>query len=428
MKKFFEKNKDKIFIWVCVGLIAIIVLLVFIFQRNDVEQINANKSDIVLNDFNDNLKKNEITWYYGVISYGNETSFRVNTFGESTFLVNENDNITYNNWYMDFVFINLDVSNLLETLNYYYGSGLVPSNLYLNFTFYASTNNDDIALVEYFGTTFTFSYLYFPSDYNYYNDFPDNISSSTLIPFMRNSVFSYFDYTLNAAYLSNNNDYVGFNLSIPLDLTKQYFNIVLPTYDYLSYTYNGDNGEANLTYNYYFDEESGVISDKNFLESDNFNDLENRYNTLNNNYNDYVNSHSYDNSQYNNLVYSNNQLEATNTQLSNTNNQLEATNTQLSNTNSQLEATNTQLSNTNSQLQSDYNSLDANYNTLLNQYNTLLHQTDYSFSELFWSISAVPMGVLTSAFNVNVLGVNLRGIITGLFTALLIIWIIKKLF
>ena len=76
----------------------------------------------------------------------------------------------------------------------------------------------------------------------------------------------------------------------------------------------------------------------------------------------------------------------------------------------------------------NYNSLDRSYTILLEQYNVLLNSTEYSFSELFWSISAVPFGVLTSAFNVNVLGVNLRGIITGLFTALLLIWLIKKLF
>ena len=80
------------------------------------------------------------------------------------------------------------------------------------------------------------------------------------------------------------------------------------------------------------------------------------------------------------------------------------------------------------QSQADYNSLDVNYQFLLGQYNTLLNQTDYSFSELFWSISAVPFGVLTSAFNVNVLGVNLAGIITGLFTAMLLIWLFKKFF
>lgn len=66
-----------------------------------------------------------------------------------------------------------------------------------------------------------------------------------------------------------------------------------------------------------------------------------------------------------------------------------------------------QLENNYSTLNGQYASLDNNYQTLLEQYNVLLNQTDYSFSELFWSISAVPFGVLTSAFNINVLGVNL---------------------
>lgn len=79
-------------------------------------------------------------------------------------------------------------------------------------------------------------------------------------------------------------------------------------------------------------------------------------------------------------------------------------------------------------LSNNYNTLEQNYNTLLEQYNVLLNQSDYSFSELFWSISAVPFGVLTSAFNVDVMGVSLSGVITGLITALLLLWLIKRLF
>lgn len=83
-------------------------------------------------------------------------------------------------------------------------------------------------------------------------------------------------------------------------------------------------------------------------------------------------------------------------------------------------------------LQADYDNLDNSYNSLNSTYNNLLQQYndlasgEYTFSELFWSISSVPFGVLASGFNVNVLGVNLAAIITGLFTALLIIWLIKK--
>ena len=65
-----------------------------------------------------------------------------------------------------------------------------------------------------------------------------------------------------------------------------------------------------------------------------------------------------------------------------------------------------ELNNQISSLEFQYNQLDFNYQTLLDQYN-LISQNDYTFSELFWSISAVPFGVLTSTFNVNVMGVNL---------------------
>lgn len=94
--------------------------------------------------------------------------------------------------------------------------------------------------------------------------------------------------------------------------------------------------------------------------------------------------------------------------------------------NTRLVAENSQLTNDLNNLNNNYNSLNTNYNNLLSQYNNLANN-EYTFSELFWSISSVPFGVLASGFNVNVLGVNLAAIITGLFTALLIIWIIKWL-
>ena len=78
--------------------------------------------------------------------------------------------------------------------------------------------------------------------------------------------------------------------------------------------------------------------------------------------------------------------------------------------------------------ENQYLTLSQNYATLLEQYNTLLNQTDYSFQELFWSISAVPFNFIASGFNVNILGANIGAIITGLFTASIVIWLFKKLF
>lgn len=79
---------------------------------------------------------------------------------------------------------------------------------------------------------------------------------------------------------------------------------------------------------------------------------------------------------------------------------------QLQNENNNLNENIIELNNQISSLEFQYNQLDFNYQTLLDQYN-LISQNDYTFSELFWSISAVPFGVLTSTFNVNVMGVNL---------------------
>lgn len=70
--------------------------------------------------------------------------------------------------------------------------------------------------------------------------------------------------------------------------------------------------------------------------------------------------------------------------------------------------------------------LRGNYNNLLQQYNELANQ-EYTFENLFWSVGSVPMAFLMQSFNVNVLGLNMAAIITGLITALVVIWAIKKL-
>lgn len=80
-----------------------------------------------------------------------------------------------------------------------------------------------------------------------------------------------------------------------------------------------------------------------------------------------------------------------------------------------------------STLYTQYNTLDSNYQSLLEQYNAL-NSGEYSLAELIWSIGSVPFAVLSSGFNVNVMGISLASIITGLFTSMLLIWIIKKFF
>lgn len=75
----------------------------------------------------------------------------------------------------------------------------------------------------------------------------------------------------------------------------------------------------------------------------------------------------------------------------------------------------------------EYQQLLSNYNSLEQMYNELANG-QYTFESLFWSIGSVPMAVLLQTFNVNVLGMNIRAILTGLLTALVVIWLIKRLF
>lgn len=56
----------------------------------------------------------------------------------------------------------------------------------------------------------------------------------------------------------------------------------------------------------------------------------------------------------------------------------------------------------------------------------IANQSDYTFSNLFWGLAQTPFGVLTSIFNVDVMGVNIGGLITGLLTACIVIWLIHR--
>ena len=77
-------------------------------------------------------------------------------------------------------------------------------------------------------------------------------------------------------------------------------------------------------------------------------------------------------------------------------------------------------------LQTEYNLLEYNYTSLQQLYNDLV-TNEYTFENMFWSIGSVPMAFLMQSFNVDVLGINIRAIITGLITAIIVIWIIKKI-
>ena len=98
-----------------------------------------------------------------------------------------------------------------------------------------------------------------------------------------------------------------------------------------------------------------------------------------------------------------------------------------------LEAKYNNLQQRNEETERTYWNLDQAYETLRNNYQHLQQQyndlatNEYTFENLFWSVGSVPMAFLLQSFNVDVLGLNIAAIITGLITALLILWIIKKL-
>lgn len=80
--------------------------------------------------------------------------------------------------------------------------------------------------------------------------------------------------------------------------------------------------------------------------------------------------------------------------------------------------------------QTDLNYYYEEYNKALNRIDELndiiANQSDYTFSNLFWGLAQTPFGVLTSIFNVDVMGVNIGGLITGLLTACIVIWLIHR--
>lgn len=83
---------------------------------------------------------------------------------------------------------------------------------------------------------------------------------------------------------------------------------------------------------------------------------------------------------------------------------------------------------------SDYiNTLLNNIQNLQNQNNDLLAQVkdlsdnNISFINLFMGISNIPGNIMSSMLNFEILGINLLGVVTGLLSALLLIWLIKKL-
>ncbi len=83
--------------------------------------------------------------------------------------------------------------------------------------------------------------------------------------------------------------------------------------------------------------------------------------------------------------------------------------------------------------QSEYiDSLLTNIQNLKNQNNDLLVQikdlseNNISFINLFMGISNIPGNIMSSMLNFEILGINLLGLVTGLLSSLLLIWLIRK--
>ncbi len=69
--------------------------------------------------------------------------------------------------------------------------------------------------------------------------------------------------------------------------------------------------------------------------------------------------------------------------------------------------------------------LEISNSTLQNRINDL-SKDKISFMSLFMGISNIPSNIMASMLNFDVLGINLLGLVTGLLSALLLIWLIKK--
>lgn len=82
----------------------------------------------------------------------------------------------------------------------------------------------------------------------------------------------------------------------------------------------------------------------------------------------------------------------------------------------------------NNDLNNQINNLTNSITDLQNEINLLKSDTgNYTFSDLFFGIASTPFGVLSSIFNVELMGVNLFSVISAIISLLLIVWLVKKL-
>lgn len=93
--------------------------------------------------------------------------------------------------------------------------------------------------------------------------------------------------------------------------------------------------------------------------------------------------------------------------------------------------------------QNGYNKATADLKNTIDNYNNIITEKDalidslnkqlsdslqgkYTFSQLFFGVAQVPVQIIGGMLNFDLLGINLFAVFSGIFTALLLIWLIKK--
>lgn len=271
IKKWFENNKDKIFVWICVGLIVIITLLVVLFQRSDIDKMNDNhKADINVVQDDKNLNIDGFALDFDSYHF---TDFSLNSSNMSYSPFIDLDDIqlsSFDSGYFTFIYISIsDLNSYISNLNL---SDYNSINIFSNYHF-----------EEYNSSLFTFSNYYF----TYYRFYSDVISNSTDL--LINSYRDSFVLNWNSSY-----DYVPFfDISSTIDLNSSYnyFCLAFCTASSFSDTNNIDYSfELLYDGSYPFSFSFVEPSRKQFVDlQDDFEDLQSQYDDLLSDYNDLEN-------------------------------------------------------------------------------------------------------------------------------------------
>ena len=137
-----------------------------------------------------------------------------------------------------------------------------------------------------------------------------------------------------------------------------------------------------------------------------------------------------------NIINYNSNSDTTNGQINGSNNSLVAYNNGYSDAKNSLSYYENELSNLekeNAYLVDNINNLQQDYDNLNIQYKDIKHQfNEYlkgdNFVNLFFTIAETPFASFKQIWNVDFLGVNLAGFVTGILFIGLLIWVVKKIF